>query len=130
MTTGNQSEKERKKTVLLVDDHKNNLLVLKKMLERSGIKVIPAENGKEALDICMTTNDIDLIFMDLKMPVMDGFSAMKEIKKIMPDMKVIAETAFALDGDRQKILEAGFDGYIPKPISAEKLEEILNLNLK
>jgi CheY-like chemotaxis protein len=68
--------------------------------------------------------------MDIKMPVMDGYIAMKEIKKLVPEMKVIAETAYALAGDRSRILDAGFDGYLPKPITKESLDEIINLNLK
>lgn len=130
MVNQNPVIKGEQKTVLLVEDNKYNLLVLKKLLERSGINVIPAENGEKAVRICNENKNIDLVLMDLKMPVMDGYNAMKEIKKIKPDMKVIAETAYALPGDKRKILEAGFDGYLPKPISKESLEEIVNLNLK
>jgi two-component system, cell cycle response regulator DivK len=130
MENENPVKKGEQKTVLLVEDHKYNLLVLKKLLEKSGINVIPAQNGEEAVRICHENKNIDLVLMDLKMPVMDGYIAMKEIKKMKPDMKVIAETAYALPGDKRKILEAGFDGYLPKPISKESLEEIVNLNLK
>ena len=130
MTIVTQSKMERQKTVLLVEDQKYNLLVLKKMLERSGINVIPAENGLEAVNVCKENKNIDLVLMDIKMPVMDGYNAMKEIKKILPDMKVIAETAYALSGDKSRILEAGFDGYLPKPITMKSLDEIININLK
>lgn len=129
MATQNPIKKEEQKTVLLVEDQKYNLLVLKKMLEQSGIHVIPAENGEEAVNICRESDKIDLVLMDLKMPVMDGYNAMREIKKMKPEMKVIAETAYALAGDKRKILDAGFDGYLPKPITRESLEEILILNL-
>jgi CheY-like chemotaxis protein len=118
------------KTVLLVEDQKYNLIVLKKMLEQSGIHVISADNGEEAINICRENKNIDLVLMDLKMPVMDGYEAMTEIKKIIPGMKVVAETAYALHGDKRKILEAGFDDYLPKPISMESLEVILKSNLK
>jgi CheY-like chemotaxis protein len=121
--------KNRKRTVLLVEDQKYNLLVLQKMLEMLGMEVIPAENGKEAVDICMHDTDLDLVFMDLKMPVMDGFNAMKEIKKIRPGMKIIAETAYALAGDDKKILAAGFDDYLPKPITKDSLQTTLIRNL-
>jgi CheY-like chemotaxis protein len=130
MATENPAKKEEQKTVLLVEDQKYNLLVLKKMLERSGINVIPAEDGQEAVKICQENKNIDLVLMDLKMPVMDGYVAMKEIKKIIPGIKVVAETAYALAGDKRKILDAGFDGYLPKPITKESLNEILDLNLK
>jgi CheY-like chemotaxis protein len=67
--------------------------------------------------------------MDLKMPVMDGYNAMREIKKIRPDIRIIAETAYALAGDEKRILAAGFDDYLPKPITKESLEAIINRNL-
>jgi CheY-like chemotaxis protein len=130
MTTIAKPKKEKQKTVLLVEDQKYNLLVLRKMLEQSGIKVIPVENGMDAVKECEQNRDIDLVLMDIKMPVMDGYIAMKEIKKLMPEMKVIAETAYALAGDRSRILDAGFDGYLPKPITKKSLDEIINLNLK
>jgi CheY-like chemotaxis protein len=117
------------KTVLLVEDQKYNLLVLKKMLERMGITVISAENGQEALDICNANTNFDLVLMDLKMPVMDGYHAMKEIKKMKPEIKIIAETAYALAGDEKKILAAGFDDYLPKPITKESLDIIISRNL-
>ena len=118
-----------KRKVLLVEDQKYNLLVLKKMLEMLGIEVIPAENGQEAVDICRNGTELDLVFMDLKMPVMDGYQAMIEIKKARPGMRVIAETAYALAGDDKKILAAGFDDYLPKPITRDSLQTTLIRNL-
>lgn len=119
----------KQKIVLLVEDQKYNLLVLKKMLERMGITVIPAENGLEAIDICIQNIDFDLVLMDLKMPVMDGYRAMKEIRKMRPDVKIVAETAYALAGDEKRILAAGFDDYLPKPITKESLDKIIKRNL-
>jgi len=130
MATIARTKKERQKTILVVEDQKYNLLVLKKMLEQSGINVIPVDNGMDAVKVCEQNKNIDLVLMDIKMPVMNGYNAMKEIKKIVPEMKVIAETAYALSGDRSRILDAGFDGYLPKPITKENLDEILSLNLK
>jgi len=130
MATTNRAENNRQKTVLLVEDQKYNLLVLKKMLERMGIVVISAVNGQEAVKIFRENNEFDLVFMDLKMPVMDGYHAMKEIKKIRPKIKIIAETAYALAGDEKKILAAGFDDYLPKPITIESLDIIMSRNLR
>jgi CheY-like chemotaxis protein len=130
MAIENPEGKGKLKTILLVEDQKYNLLILKKMLEKLGINVIPAINGQEAVKICSENNNIDLVFMDLKMPVMDGYYAMTEIKKMKPDLKVIAETAYALAGDKKRILDAGFDGYLPKPITKESLEEIISTHLK
>jgi len=117
------------KTVLLVDDHQNSLIVLKKMLERSGINVIAVDNGEDAIKIFSEKNNIDLVLMDIKMPVMDGYNAMKEIKKLNPDIKVVAETAYGLYGDKKTILDAGFDDYLPKPTTKNNLDEILRLYL-
>ena len=128
MATGNRTKNKKQKIVLLVEDQKYNLLVLKKMLERLGIVVISAENGQEAIDICMQNDELDLVLMDLKMPVMDGYHAMKEIRKIRPDIRIIAETAYALAGDEKRILAAGFDDYLPKPITKESLDTIINRN--
>jgi CheY-like chemotaxis protein len=130
METLDPTKKVNQKTVLLVEDHKYNLLVLKKMMERLGYAVITAVNGQEAVNICNNNKNIDLVMLDIKMPVMDGYDALKEIRKIMPSIKIIAETAYALTGDKRKILEAGFDGYLSKPITQESLEEILASNLK
>jgi two-component system, cell cycle response regulator DivK len=121
--------KENQKTVLLVDDHNYSLIVLRKMVERLGVKVISVENGQEAVRICQEV-ELDLVFMDIKMPVMDGYIAMKQIKKIKPELKIIAETAYALAGDRSKILDAGFDEYLPKPITKKNLDELLDKYLK
>jgi two-component system cell cycle response regulator DivK len=129
MATGNRTENKKLRVVLLVEDQKYNLLVLKKMLERMGIVVVSAVNGQEAIDICSQNSNLDLVLMDLKMPVMDGYHAMKEIKKIRPDIRIIAETAYALAGDEKRILAAGFDDYLPKPITKESLEIIINRNL-
>jgi CheY-like chemotaxis protein len=125
VTAGEILKKGNQKTVLLVDDHNYSLIVLKKMIEKSGINVISVQNGLEAIKVCQE-HKIDLVFMDIKMPVMDGYNAMLRIKELKPDMKVIAETAYALSGDRSKILDAGFDEYLPKPITLESLEEVLN----
>lgn len=130
MKTADPEKEVNKKTVLLVEDHKYNLLVLKKMMERMGFKVITAVNGQEAVLICSENRTIDLIMLDIKMPVMDGYSALREIRKIRPGIKIIAETAYALSGDKRKILEAGFDDYLPKPITQESLEEVLTSALK
>lgn len=129
MAIENRIKFKKHRTILLVEDHKYNRLVLKKMLERMGIVVISAENGKEAIDICRQNSGLDLILMDLKMPVMDGYHALEEIKRLRPGIRIIAETAYALAGDEEKILSAGFDDYLSKPITKESLEAVINRNL-
>ncbi len=111
--------------VLLVEDHRYNQLVLQKMIETLGVPVVTASSGMEAIEIILENSDISVVLLDLKMPVMDGYETMRELRKINPRLVIIAETAYALAGDRKKIIEAGFDDYLPKPISLEKLKEIL-----
>jgi CheY-like chemotaxis protein len=129
LATKEISKSENQKTVLLVDDHNYSLIVLKKMIEKPGINVISVQNGLQAVKVCHEQK-IDLVLMDIKMPVMDGYNAMIQIRKIKPEMKIIAETAYALFGDRTKILDAGFDEYLPKPITIECLDEVLKKYLK
>ncbi len=88
--------------------------------------IIHAKNGKEAVDICHKRTDIDLILMDLKMPIMNGFEATKLIKKIQPDLTIVAQTAYTTIEDKEKALLAGSDDFITKPISEEILNERVN----
>jgi CheY-like chemotaxis protein len=85
-----------------------------------------ASNGQEAIDICIYNNDINLVFMDIKMPVLDGYQAFEIIKKIKPSLPVIAQTAHSSSEEREKIEQAGFTDYITKPIDKEKIFELLD----
>jgi len=125
MKENNSKGKKIRKTVMVVDDHRYSLLALTRMLEQAGLNVIPVENGHDAIKIFDGDDLPDLVFMDIKMPVLDGYATMKEIRKIKPDIKVIAETAYGLEGDKNLIMNAGFDGYLPKPITTQSLEGIL-----
>ena len=111
-------------SILLAEDQEINLKFLVKILQRHGHTVVAARNGREAVDR-EETGSFDLILMDVQMPVMDGIKAKEAIRKREGDtgrhIPIIALTAFALQGDRQKMLELGFDGYISKPIEMESL---------
>lgn len=117
--------KNKELKILIVEDDEINRLFLSTLLNGYCKAVIQAENGKEAVEICKKDRNINLVFMDIKMPVMDGFEATKEIRKFNNDIKIIAQTGFALGGDKEKILGYGFNDYIPKPIQKEKLETVL-----
>lgn len=84
-----------------------------------------AINGKEAVDICQSGEKIDLILMDIKMPVMDGYKATAEIKKMRPELPVIAQTAYTDITDRQKAFDSGCDDFLPKPITKASLLEVV-----
>ena len=86
-------------------------------------------NGKEAIKL-ISTNTIDLVLMDVKMPVMDGFEATSEIRKINPDIPIIAQTAYAMSEDKIRAKEAGCTDYLAKPVSSELLLEMIGKYVK
>lgn len=111
----------KKIDILVAEDMESNQLYLKEILKGYNINLSFASNGREAIDIFQQKNDFDLILMDLKMPVLNGMDAAKEIKLINPVIPIIAVTAYAYSEDRKKIEEAGFIGFISKPINKDKL---------
>jgi CheY-like chemotaxis protein len=118
--------------ILLVEDNPVNQKLVKIMLTKAGYKVEVANNGNEAVDkYTVSPEDFDLIFMDVQMPEMDGMKATREIRKWeearkqVSSIPIIAMTAHAMKGDRERCLESGMDGYIAKPIKRELVFEIL-----
>ena len=114
------------KTILIAEDEYSNFVYLSELLEFSGIEILYAENGKQAVDLCKTNNSIGLIFMDIKMPVMDGYTAAKLIREFRPDLTIIAQTAYALQSEIDQFI-AAFDDYITKPINKNQLADKLRL---
>ncbi len=119
-----------RKTILVVEDDEISLEFLKELFEPYKIKIIAVLNGKEAIEICKTNSEINLVLMDVQLPVLNGREAMKEIKKNRPNLPVIAQTAFAMSGDREKYLNEGFDSYISKPINLQELLSIIGKYLE
>jgi len=119
----------KNKKVLLVDDDMRNIYSLTNALEEEGLKCITAENGKEAINILKEHSDIDIVLMDLMMPEMDGFEATREIRKMdkLEKLPVIALTAKAMKGDREKCLEAGMSDYISKPVNVAQLVSLMRV---
>ncbi len=116
------------KTVLIVEDDEASFEYLKLILEQSQISALWVKDGVEAIKHCQDNPDIVVVLMDINMPVMNGYEATKEIKTFRPDLPIIAQTAYAISGDREKSLEAGCDDYISKPIKKEELiEKIVKL---
>ena len=112
------------KTILIAEDDIFNFMLFQKMIEPYNYTIIRAENGQEAVEICSENQNIDLVFMDIKMPIMNGFEALEKIKVIRPELIVIAQTAYSSADDEARIYNAGFYGYITKPIIREKLFEL------
>ncbi len=114
------------KTILVVDDNELNSKLLQRLIEPTGAKVIIATDGKPAIEACLKNQDINIIMMDIQMPEMDGYEATKTIKSIRPEVPVIAQTAYFVNEERQKMQDAGCDEYISKPIRRNELLELLN----
>ncbi len=116
------------KKVLLAEDNKFNMILAKKLLEKEGFEVVTAENGQITVE-AVEANTFDLIFMDVQMPVLNGYEAtakIKEMQKVTGDATpIIAMTANAMQGDKEKCLEAGMDDYVSKPIDPKKLRECI-----
>ena len=106
------------KTILVAEDNDSNFILMTYILKRD-YQYVRAKNGQIAVDL-VEKGGIDLVLMDIKMPVMDGLEATKLIKEAHPDLPVIALTANAFDSDRQAALDAGCDDFLPKPVNADK----------
>ena len=120
--------------ILIAEDDNINFLLFQKIMKAKQFKIIRAVNGLEAVEICLKNPNIDLVLMDIKMPIMNGFEALEKIKEIRPELIVIAQTAYSSSDDEERIFKAGFHNYITKPINREILfemvEEIFQNNTK
>jgi CheY-like chemotaxis protein len=111
--------------ILLVDDYAGIRKIFKRLLERFGLQVTVAENGREAVDVALS-QPFDMIFMDVQMPVLDGYSATRELREKQLDTPIIALTAHAMACDRKTCLDAGCDDYLSKPIDQNELQRVLS----
>jgi hypothetical protein len=118
--------------ILIAEDDETNFYYINAILSRAtGAKVLHATNGREAIEIFKANPSVRLILMDIKMPEIDGFEATRQIKLVDRNVCIIAITAYAMSGDEEKIIAAGCDGYLSKPINKksllEKIAEFFNL---
>jgi CheY-like chemotaxis protein len=115
------------KKVLLVDDDIRNIFAMTSVLERFKMQVVSAENGKDAIDLLQDSPDFDIVLMDIMLPTMDGYETIREIRKNeqFVDLPIIAVTAKAMKGDREKCIAAGASDYISKPVDTEQLRSLL-----
>ena len=117
------------RTVLVVDDDARNIFALSSVLERRGMKVVTATTGREAIDIVESTQDLAMVLMDIMMPEMDGYQTMQVIRAnpAFRRLPIVALTAKAMKGDREKCLEAGASDYLAKPVNTEQLLSALRM---
>jgi CheY-like chemotaxis protein len=112
-----------KKTILVAEDVDSNFKLITYFLSRTNTNIIRAINGKEAVEKCLSNKDVDLIIMDIKMPVMDGYTAVKLIRETNTTIPIIAQTAYA--DERDKAIECGCSGFISKPFDKKSLLRII-----
>jgi len=118
------------KTILIAEDEIVNYMFLEVLLEETGAKLIHACDGQQAIDIVKSNSKIDIILMDIKMPNINGLDATRQIKALHPQMPIIAQTAYAMQDDEYKALQAGCNEYISKPIDANKLIGLMKKYLR
>lgn len=118
-------------TILVVEDNDRNRRLLKILLKSRGYEVIEASTGKEAMDY-LDSHNPDLILMDIQLPYVDGLDLTKQIKSNhkTKDIPIIAVTAYAMKGDKERILESGCDAYVSKPINTQELPNLIEDILK
>jgi CheY-like chemotaxis protein len=112
-------------TILVAEDEETNFVYLHTVLEKTKINILRAKNGKEAVELVKITPSVDLILMDIKMPVMNGLEATRSIKSIRKDIPVIAQTAFAMEEDQMNCSAVGCDDFMAKPIRYKVLLEMI-----
>jgi CheY-like chemotaxis protein len=117
------------RTVLVVDDDVRNIFALSSVLERRGMKVMTASTGKEAIAIIESSPDVAVVLMDLMMPDMDGYETIQAIRRKPSQRRlpIVALTAKAMKGDRERSLEAGASDYLAKPVNTEQLLSALRI---
>jgi len=116
--------------ILIVEDEEFNYLYLKEILDEYKIKTYYSTNGLESIEMVKKYDDISVILMDLKMPVMNGYDATVEIKQIKPKLPVIAQSAYAMSSNRQRAMDVGCDEYITKPIEEQQLLQLISKVVK
>ncbi|MFN8239475.1 MAG: response regulator [Bacteroidales bacterium] len=126
MESGNFSGKK----LLIVEDDFSSRLYLNKILEKTGATILNADNGKEAFDLVMNNPDLNLVLMDIQLPVLDGYTCTKMLREAGKTLVILAQTAYGLTGDKEKILSSGFTDYLIKPISKGQLFDKLAMYLK
>jgi CheY-like chemotaxis protein len=121
---------EMKGKILIVEDDWISSQYMNRIFANTKITVIKAENGEDAIELVKNTPDIDLILMDIRMPGIGGIEAIKQIKSLKPTLPIIAQTAYAYNEEKDKILSVGCDDYLAKPIDDEKLNSLMHKYLK
>jgi CheY-like chemotaxis protein/anti-sigma regulatory factor (Ser/Thr protein kinase) len=123
--SSDKTDTVRKLKILVAEDEEISEMLIDKYIKMFSNEILKAGNGVEAVEICRANPDIDLILMDIRMPVIGGYEATKQIREFNREVIIIAQTAYGLTGDREKSLKAGCNDYIAKPFNKTELQEII-----
>jgi len=129
--SGRKEESAIKKlNVLIAEDDEASEILMFRALRTISKEILKVRTGVEAIQICRMNPEIDLVMMDIKMPEMDGYEATRQIRQFNTDVVIIAQTAYALAGEKEKALEAGCNDYIAKPIRKDELHLLIKKHFK
>lgn len=120
------SELLKGKKILIVEDDLSSRLYLNKVLEKTGAVLLNAGDGQQAYEIAAANEDIDVILMDIQLPVIDGYSSAAKIRKLGTKAIIVAQTAYGLTSDQENLIKSGFNDYFIKPIYKDILIEKLS----
>lgn len=109
------------KTILIVEDMEVNHMLIDRILKRTSAQLLWAMDGKNAVEMCMNNEEIDCVLMDIRLPIMDGYEATKAIRKFRKDLPIIAQTAYVMEDEKDKVLEVGCNDLVTKPIDKDAL---------
>ena len=124
-TLKTSSSESKQITLLIAEDEEYNMLYINELFSKTSYKIIEASNGAEAIELALSNPEIDMVFMDIKMPLINGNEAMLKIKNKKPNLPIIALSAFAMESDKENALNNGFDAYLTKPIDRKKIFELI-----
>jgi len=117
-------------TILVAEDDEINFIYIKEIFKGTGAEILHAQNGRDAVEMCRENNKIGMVLIDIKMPVMNGYEAIKQIREFRPELPIIAQTAFALSNEMLKAFNAGSNDYISKPFKKDQLLAIVAKNME
>ena len=118
------------KKILIAEDELSNFLLLEAILKKEKCQLVHASNGKEAVEIFTRDPSFDIVIMDIKMPVMNGLEATLKIKAIRKEVPVLAYSAYVLNGEKQKAIEAGCIDFISKPVGKEQILKTIGKHIR
>lgn len=130
MTKSGEYPNWQGKLILIVEDIEHNYMFFSTLLKFTQAEIKIATDGLQAVEFCKSNPNVDLVLMDLKLPKMTGLDAIKEIRKIKPNLPIIAQTAYAWIGQKEKVLDLGADEFLSKPVKKDDLLSVIGKYLK